>query len=127
VFAETPLSLATGIRNPGKVLMALVNGGGLVDYRTKDGCTALHRAVQHNSVEAVSTLLELGASPNYKDAKGLTPLYWAVTHPTDPLLCEGLLHDRATLGAQDLQGWQEVHQVTILTIFYFSSRRIFKS
>ncbi|XP_014240790.1 SH3 and multiple ankyrin repeat domains protein 3 isoform X2 [Cimex lectularius] len=107
---ETPLSMAAAIKKPAKILMALVNGGALLDYRTKEGCTALHKAVQANSLEAVSTLLELGSSPNYKDAKGLTPLYWAVTQPTDPLLCEGLLHDRATIGAQDLQGWQEVHQ-----------------
>lgn len=107
---ETPLSIAATIKKPGKVLMALVNGGALLDYRTKEGCTALHKAVQANSLEAVTTLLELGSSPNYKDAKGLTPLYWAVVQPTDPLLCEGLLHDRATIGAQDLQGWQEVHQ-----------------
>ncbi|XP_075212417.1 SH3 and multiple ankyrin repeat domains protein 3-like isoform X2 [Lycorma delicatula] len=107
---ETPLTLATGIQKPAKVLMALVNGGALLDFRTKDGSTAMHRAVEHNSLEAVKTLLELGASPNYRDAKGLTPLYLAVTHMTDPLLCEGLLHDRAIIGAQDLQGWQEVHQ-----------------
>ncbi|BET01480.1 SH3 [Nesidiocoris tenuis] len=107
---ETPLCIAAGIKKPRKVLMALVNGGALLDYRTKEGCTALHRAVQANCLEAVSTLLELGSSPNYKDAKGLTPLYWAVMQPTDPLLCEGLLHDRATIGATDLQGWQEVHQ-----------------
>ncbi|RZF34528.1 hypothetical protein LSTR_LSTR015596 [Laodelphax striatellus] len=108
--AETPLTLATGIQKPGKVLMALVNGGALLDFRTKDGSTAIHRAVEHNSLEAVKTLLELGASPNYKDAKGLTPLYLAVTHASDPLVCEGLLHDHAIIGAQDLQGWQEVHQ-----------------
>lgn len=76
------------------------------------GATALHRAVERNSLEAVTTLLELGASPNYKDGKGLTPLYLAVAARTDPLLCEGLLHDRAAIGAQDLQGWQEVHQVS---------------
>ncbi|XP_067012663.2 SH3 and multiple ankyrin repeat domains protein 3 isoform X2 [Anabrus simplex] len=107
---ETPLTLATGIKKPSKVLIALVNGGALLDYRTRDGATAMHRAVERNSLEAVTTLLELGASPNYKDAKGLTPLYLAVTNRTDPLLCEGLLHDRAVIGAQDLQGWQEVHQ-----------------
>ncbi|XP_039278871.1 SH3 and multiple ankyrin repeat domains protein 3 [Nilaparvata lugens] len=107
---ESPLTLATGIPKPGKVLMALVNGGALLDFRTKDGSTAIHRAVEHNSLEAVKTLLELGASPNYKDAKGLTPLYLAVTHASDPLVCEGLLHDHAIIGAQDLQGWQEVHQ-----------------
>ncbi|XP_063229617.1 SH3 and multiple ankyrin repeat domains protein 3 isoform X2 [Bacillus rossius redtenbacheri] len=107
---ETPLTLATGIKKPGKVLIALVNGGALLDYRTKDGATAVHRAVEHDSLEAVTTLLELGASPNYKDARGLTPLYLAVANRTDPLICEGLLHDRAVIGAQDLQGWQEVHQ-----------------
>ncbi|KAJ9601176.1 hypothetical protein L9F63_000644, partial [Diploptera punctata] len=107
---ETPLTLATGTKKPGKVLIALVNGGALLDYRTRDGATAMHRAVEHNNLEAVTTLLELGASPNYKDAKGLTPLYLAVTCRTDPMLCEGLLHDRASIGAQDLQGWQEVHQ-----------------
>lgn len=57
------------------------------------------------------TLLELGASPNYRDCKGLTPLYASVSHKTNPAICEALLHDHATIGAKDLQGWQEVHQV----------------
>ncbi|XP_048481171.1 SH3 and multiple ankyrin repeat domains protein 3 isoform X5 [Plutella xylostella] len=107
---ETPLTIAAGLKNPAKVLIALVNGGALLDYRTKDGSTAIHRAIEKNSLEAVKTLLELGASPNYKDGKGLTPLYMSVTNKTDPLLCETLLHDHATIGATDLQGWQEVHQ-----------------
>ncbi|XP_047023765.1 protein shank isoform X3 [Helicoverpa zea] len=107
---ETPLTIAAGLKSPGKVLIALVNGGALLDYRTKDGSTAMHRAIEKNSLEAVKTLLELGASPNYKDGKGLTPLYLSVTNKTDPLLCETLLHDHATIGATDLQGWQEVHQ-----------------
>lgn len=59
-----------------------------------------------------STLLELGASPNYKDGRGLTPLYLSVTKKTDPKIAESLLHDHATLGTQDSQGWQEVHQVS---------------
>ncbi|XP_063375049.1 protein shank [Cydia amplana] len=107
---ETPLTIAAGLKSPGKVLIALVNGGALLDYRTKDGSTAMHRAIEKNSLEAVKTLLELGASPNYKDGKGLTPLYLSVTNKTDPLLCETLLHDHATIGAADLQGWLEVHQ-----------------
>lgn len=56
-------------------------------------------------------LLELGSLPNYKDAKGLTPLYYSVTHAKDPSLCELLLHNYAVLGAVDSQGWQEIHQV----------------
>lgn len=92
-----------------------------IDYRTRDGSTAVHRSVEKNSIEAVKTLLELGASPNYKDAKGLTPLYLSVTNNTDHTLTETLLHDHATIGAQDLQGWQEVHQVTtILHIMYYT-------
>lgn len=117
-FPETPLTIASGLKSPGKVLIALVNGGALLDYRNKDGSTAMHRAVEKNSLESVKTLLELGGSPNYKDAKGLTPLYLSVTNKTDPLLCETLLHDHATIGATDLQGWQEVHQVYLLNIYF---------
>jgi len=57
------------------------------------------------------TLLELGASPNYKDAKGLSPLYLSITKKCESKITEILLHDHATLGIQDSQGWNEVHQV----------------
>ena len=58
------------------------------------------------------TLLDLGASPNYKDAQGLTPLYHCVCHSTNPHVAESLLHDHSLLGIQDEQGWAEVHQVS---------------
>ena len=62
---ETPLSLIAGIRNrPARMVMALVNGGAILDYRTKDGATAMHRAVATNNIEAVRTMLELGARCN---------------------------------------------------------------
>ena len=113
IFSETPLSLIAGIRSrPSRMVMALVNGGAILDFRTKDGSTAMHRAVGTNNIEAVRTMLELGASPNYRDSKNLTPLYHSVTLNTDPGITETLLHDHAHIGAQDLQGWQEVHQVT---------------
>lgn len=108
---ETPLTMSATTKKSAKVLIALVNGGALLDYRTKDGATAMHRAVEHRSLESVKTLLELGASPNYRDAKGLTPLYLTVTVPNvDHQFAESLLHDHATVGAQDTQGWQEIHQ-----------------
>ncbi|XP_067626978.1 protein shank isoform X2 [Eurosta solidaginis] len=107
---ETPLTVATGAKKPNKLLIALVNGGALLDYRTKDGTTALHRAVEKDSLEAVTTLLELGASPNYKDGRGITPLYVSITRKCDPKITESLLHDHANLGIQDSQGWNEVHQ-----------------
>lgn len=107
---ETPLTIATNAKKPQKLLIALVNGGALLDYRTKDGSTALHRAVEKDCYEAVSTLLELGASPNYRDAKNITPVYLSVTKKNDPKVTEALLHDHAVLGTQDTQGWNEVHQ-----------------
>ncbi|CAG7837356.1 unnamed protein product [Allacma fusca] len=107
---ETPLSMAAVMKKPSKLLMALVNGGALLDYRTKDGSTAMHRAVEHKSLEATKTMLDLGGSPNYRDSKGLTPLYMSVSLNADPALCEALLHDHAFIGAQDTQGWHETHQ-----------------
>lgn len=59
------------------------------------------------------TLLELGASPNYRDARGLTPLYLSVIKKTDAKICESLLHDHATLSITDAQGWMEIHQVCV--------------
>ena len=111
-ISETPLSLISGIRSrPSRMVMALVNGGAILDFRTRDGSTAMHRAVTTNNLETVRTMLELGASPNYRDSKNLTPLYHAVIQVTDPVITETLLHNHAVTGAQDLQGWQEVHQV----------------
>ena len=72
----------------------------------------MHPQVTTNNIEAVRTMLELGASPNYRDSKNLSPLYHScAAAATDPAITETLLHDHAHIGAQDLQGWQEVHQV----------------
>lgn len=58
------------------------------------------------------TLLDLGASPDYKDSRGLTPLYHSALGGGDALCCELLLHDHAQLGTTDENGWQEIHQVS---------------
>lgn len=110
---ETPLTVAAVSSRPSPLLLALVGGGALIDYRTRCGSTALHRAAEKNNIEAVRTLLDLGASPNVRDAKGLTPLYNAVLNRASPMLCLALLHDYSIHGVQDAQGWQEVHQVFI--------------
>ena len=45
-------------------------------------------------------------------SRSLTPLYQSCASVgSDPAITETLLHDHAVIGAQDLQGWQEVHQV----------------
>ncbi|XP_046640402.1 protein shank-like, partial [Daphnia pulicaria] len=104
-----PLTLAAVSSRPVPLLLALVGGGALIDYRTRCGSTALHRASEKSSIEAVRTLLDLGAS-NVRDAKGLTPLWTAVSAKASPMLCQALLHDYSIHGVQDAQGWHEVHQ-----------------
>lgn len=63
----------------------------------------------------LQTLLDLGASPDYKDSRGLTPLYHSSMVGGDPYCCELLLHDHAQVGCVDENGWQEIHQVSTHT------------
>lgn len=61
--------------------------------------------------QTFQALLSLGASPNYKDRCGLTPLYHTVLAGGDTTCCETLLYYRAKLGTRDENGWDESHQV----------------
>ncbi|XP_069713483.1 SH3 and multiple ankyrin repeat domains protein 2 isoform X2 [Phaenicophaeus curvirostris] len=107
---ETPLTLAAQLDNTVEVIKALKNGGAHLDFRAKDGMTALHKAARAKNQVALKTLLELGASPNYKDSCGLTPLYHTAVVGGDPYCCELLLHEHATVSCKDENGWQEIHQ-----------------
>ena len=49
------------------------------------------------------TLLDLGASPNYKDSRGLTPLYHSAMVGGAPYCCELLLQDHAAIGTEGEQ------------------------
>jgi len=60
----------------------------------------------------LQTLLDLGASPNYRDSKGLTALYHCMLNLASSAHCaQMLLHDHAEVGYRDTAGWTEVHQV----------------
>lgn len=139
---ECPLSLAAQLDNATDLLKVLRNGGAHLDFRTRDGLTAVHCATRQRNAAALTvsvggslawrgtgpswgrkrarldaeapcpqTLLDLGASPDYKDSRGLTPLYHSALGGGDALCCELLLHDHAQLGTTDENGWQEIHQV----------------
>lgn len=72
-----PLHLAAA-RGHCQILEVLVRGGANVDERrTYDGTTALFLAA-HRSLEAVKTLLRLGANPLLKSHNGFIPLDAAV-------------------------------------------------
>ncbi|ERE86406.1 SH3 and multiple ankyrin repeat domain protein 3 [Cricetulus griseus] len=107
---ECPLSLAAQLDNATDLLKVLRNGGAHLDFRTRDGLTAVHCATRQRNAGALTTLLDLGASPDYKDSRGLTPLYHSALGGGDALCCELLLHDHAQLGTTDENGWQEIHQ-----------------
>ncbi|XP_055963034.1 SH3 and multiple ankyrin repeat domains protein 3 isoform X2 [Sorex fumeus] len=107
---ECPLSLAAQLDHTTDLLKVLRNGGAHLDFRTRDGLTAVHCATRQRNAAALTTLLDLGASPDYKDSRGLTPLYHSALGGGDALCCELLLHDHAQLGTTDENGWQEIHQ-----------------
>ncbi|XP_055085791.1 SH3 and multiple ankyrin repeat domains protein 2b [Periophthalmus magnuspinnatus] len=107
---ESPLTVAVSLENAVEMIKALKNGGAHLDFRAKDGMTALHKAARSRNLANLTTLLELGASPDYKDSRGLTPLYHSVVVGGDPGCCELLLNQRATVCCQDENGWHEVHQ-----------------
>ncbi|NXA28697.1 SHAN3 protein, partial [Anhinga rufa] len=108
--AECPLTAAAQLELSAEMIKALRNGGAHLDFRTREGMTALHKAVRCRNHTALLTLLDLGASPDYKDSRGLTPLYHSAMVGGDPYCCELLLHDYARLGCVDENGWQEIHQ-----------------
>ncbi|KAK0136918.1 SH3 and multiple ankyrin repeat domains protein 1 [Merluccius polli] len=107
---ETPLTLAAHLDDVMEVIKVLKNGGSHLDFRARDGMTALHKAARAKKPLTLTTLLELGASPDYKDSRGLTPLYHSVVVGGDPGCCELLLHYHAAVCCQDENGWHEVHQ-----------------
>ena len=47
---------------------------GLMNYRDKNGRTALHMAISFNNKVAAETMLHLGANPHIKDAYGQRPI-----------------------------------------------------
>jgi len=108
---ETPMTVSSTISRPRSVMMALVSGGAFLDFRNKQGLTAMHVAAILGNRDAIRTLLDLGASPNYKDSQNLTPLYHCVLNATNaPQCAQMLLHDRADVGCRDSAGWTELHQ-----------------
>ncbi|CAA88324.1 Protein shank [Caenorhabditis elegans] len=108
---ETPLTLAAGIPNNRAVIVSLIGGGAHVDFRNSEGQTAMHKAAFLSSFENVKTLIELGASPNYRDPIGLTPLYYnMLTADSNDQVAEILLREAADIGVTDMHGNHEIHQ-----------------
>ncbi|XP_061911951.1 SH3 and multiple ankyrin repeat domains protein 1-like [Entelurus aequoreus] len=106
---ETPLTVAAQSGLPVEGMRALVQGGAHFDFRSRDGLTAVHKAVRVHNHTGLMALLSLGSSTNYKDRCGLTPLYHTVLTGGDTTCCETLLYYRAKLGTRDENDWDESH------------------
>ncbi|XP_077446537.1 SH3 and multiple ankyrin repeat domains protein 2-like isoform X3 [Stigmatopora argus] len=106
---ESPLTFTAHLVNV-EMIKTLKSGGAHLDFRATDGMTALHKAARSKNQVTLTTLLELGASPDYKDSRGLTPLYHSVIVGGDPGCGELLLNHHASVCCQDENGWQEIHQ-----------------
>ncbi|XP_061132609.1 SH3 and multiple ankyrin repeat domains protein 2-like [Syngnathus typhle] len=107
---ESPLTMTAHLDNVVEMIKVLKNGGAHLDFRANDGMTALHKAARSKNQVTLTTLLELGASPDYKDSRGLTPLYHSAVVGGDPGCGELLLNHHASVCCQDENGWHEIHQ-----------------
>ena len=62
-------------------------------------------------------LLDVGASVNSRDLKGMTPLYNAICDGNSTLTAEILLKEKCDLNIVDNTGqWNELHQVCVFSL-----------
>jgi ankyrin repeat protein len=85
-FGMSPLLIAASSLDPQNddktgILQQLLSAGASVQDMCPAGRTALHYAAQWGGADAVQLLLQAGADVAAVDAKGLTPLSYAVLHP----------------------------------------------
>ena len=52
-IAETPLTLAMTLARPQDMILSLMDGGALLDFRTRAGLTPMHVAAKLGSCEAI--------------------------------------------------------------------------
>jgi SH3/ankyrin repeat-containing protein len=52
------------------MLQVLYNGGAHLDFRSKDGATALHKATVRGGFKSVEMMFQLGGAPDMRDNDG---------------------------------------------------------
>lgn len=107
ITQDEELFLLSALKNDIKTIENLAKKGVYLDVKYDDrfGSTALHYAVRENNIEAIKTLLNLGANPNKKDNFGKTPLMWSVSKVEKNNISKILIENRKTyLDAMDDDG-----------------------
>ena len=110
-LGETPLTIAASLAEPRNMIMALCSGGAHLDFRSRDSLTPMHKAAVIGNDKAIQALLELGAFAEVRDARTLTPLFYAVLAASSLQSIEHLLFNRSPIGVCDENNWQEIHHV----------------
>eukprot|EP01041_Mallomonas_annulata_P011376 gene11376-23813_t len=82
-----------------------------LNVQDKSRWTPLHSAVHHGSLEAVKTLIELGADISIPSAVGKTPLHTAASQGRD-VICGLLLSAGASINVQDSHNLTPVHEAS---------------
>lgn len=124
-LGETPLTIAVGLAEPKNMVMILYNGGAHLDFRSRDSLTPMHRAAMIGNDKALKTLLELGAFPDVRDHKMLTPLYYAILNASSIQTVENLLSNGSILGIKDDNNWQEIHHACKLGLSHHLEHLIY--
>ena len=103
-----------------KEITKQVKHGVDIDVAAEDGCTPLHFAVFAEKEEATRTLIDLHASVNVQNNKGLTPLHLAANSGNDLILCI-LLENGANPNAKDnaVRISKYIHSLVIIHFFSF--------
>ena len=68
------------------IIEALLCNGADVNFRNKEGSTALIFAAYHKNSECAKILIMNKADVDIKDAKGVTALYWAKKFKMDDVI-----------------------------------------
>jgi hypothetical protein len=88
----TPLMIATSNRSV-PIMKMLIHSGASVGLRDEFGNSALRRAIESDSLEALRLILAAGADPNDGCAKGdVYPVHIAVLNGQDQIVSELLSH-----------------------------------
>ena len=74
LLGNVPLHYAVGADGGIRILKLLIENGASLNIKAYDGSTALHCAVDQDSIEYVHLLLQNGASLNVKDYNKRTPI-----------------------------------------------------
>jgi ankyrin repeat protein len=100
------------LENREDLAMHLINMPGIdLDYQDINGYSALHFAVQMNSLVLVDTLIAGKAKVNATDRYGNSPLYKSVTEKVNPAIVIRLLESGADVEQQNDFGYSPMRVI----------------